>query len=148
MSIGTRTMENIAIKHYHGPTLSEGATIARKARLYVSGWNVLRLEYRLAELYPYSERSSQTVITVAYSGDSAIASVTTYPYGVQRHQLAANPNIYVQKRYRRKGVGTMLFKEHWEFYKSIHPEVGDQMKVYRGVDGSEKFWQYMGMEVG
>lgn len=115
----------------------------------MAGWNVQRLEYRFAELDPRSLRCSKKVITVAYSGDSPIAAVVTRrTVMVTGISPWAFPNIYVQKKYRRKGIGTMLFNEHWKFYKSLHPNVEDQPKVYNGIDGSEKFWHSVGLVVG
>lgn len=60
-------------------------------------------------------------------------------------------NMFVRNRLRRQRIGTMLYKAATEQYSFLFHGLGSatqEVAVYTGVDGSEKFWQYMGMEVG
>ena len=140
MSTGTRTMENITIKHYYGDTLCDGATVARKHRLYVTNWWMFQ-EYKKAMSAINPTKNKDKLISIAYLAGVPVACSLTDSRPLTQ--------LFVRKALRRQGIGSKLFDEHWKwwtenvqtYYKYFQPT------VYIGVDGSEKFWQYMGMEV-
>ena len=134
-------MENIVIKHYHGTTLREGATIARKARLYSTNrWMFQEYKKAMSTINP--TKNKDKLVSIAYLAGVPVACSLTDSRPLTQ--------LFVRKALRRQGIGSKLFDEHWKWWtRNVRTDYKYfQPTVYTGVDGSEKFWQYMGMEVG
>ena len=133
--------DNVSIQHYYGDTLCEWATVARKHRLYVTNWLMFK-KYKKAMSTVDQTKNKDEVISIAHLAGVPVACALTDSRPLTQ--------VFVRKALRRQGIGSKLFNEHWEWwtrnvrtdYKYFKPT------VYIGIDGSEKFWQYIGMKVG
>ena len=141
MSIGNDVLDNVSIQHYYGDTLCEGATLARKHRLYVTNWLMFK-EYKKAMSTINPTKNKDKVISIAYLAGVPVACAFTDSRPLTQ--------LFVRKALRRQGIGSKLFDEHWKWWtRNVRKDYKYfQPTVYAGVDGSEKFWQYLGMEVG
>ena len=135
-------LEQLQIEHFYRSSLTEGAKIARNNRLYVPGWCMIDKLRAIERAGEDNALSSPTTISIAYIGGKPVAACLLF---VECDNVTCY--VFVRKRLRRQRIGTMLYKQHLEFYKSLHPTVEDQPKVYHGIDGSEKFWHSVGLVV-
>ena len=115
--------------------------MARKHRLYVTNWLMFK-EYKKAISTINPTKNKDKVVSIAYLAGTPVACAFTDSRPLTQ--------LFVRKSLRRQGIGSKLFDEHWNWY-TRNVRTDDkyfQPTVYAGVDGSEKFWQYIGMEVG
>ena len=139
-------LEQLQIEHFHRSSLTEGAKIARKNRLYAPGWCMIDELRGIERAGEEGALSSSTVISIAYVGGKPVAACLLF---VECDDITCY--MFVRKRLRRQRIGTLLYKAATEQYSFLFHGCGSttqEIAVYTGVDGSEKFWQYMGMEVG
>ena len=66
MSTGNDVLDNVIIQHYYGDTLCEGATVARKHRLYVTNWWMFK-EYKKAMSTINPTKNKGKVVSIAYT---------------------------------------------------------------------------------
>ena len=139
-------LEQLQIEHFRRSSLTEGAKIARNNRLYVPGWLMIE-EFRAIERAGDDNALlSSTMISIAYIGGKPVAACLLF---VECDNVTCY--MFVRKRLRRQRIGTMLYKAATEQYPFLFNGCGSatqEIAVYTGIDGSEKFWQYMGFEVG
>ncbi len=137
-------LEQVQIEHFHRNSLTEGAKIARKNRLYVPGWCIIDELRGIERAGEEGALSSSTMISIAYVGGKPVAACLLF---VECDNVTCY--MFVRNRLRRQGIGSKLFNEHWEWWtRNVRTDYKYfQPTVYTGVDGSEKFWQYMGIEV-
>ena len=139
-------LEQLQIEHFHGSSLTEGAKIARKNRLYVSGWCMIDELRAIERAGDNNALSSSTMISIAYVGGKPVAACLLF---VECDNVTCY--MFVRKRLRRQRIGTLLYKAATEQYSFLFHGCGSatqEIAVYTGVDGSENFWQSVGMEVG
>ena len=136
-------LEQLQIEHFHRSSLTEGAKIARKNRLYVPGWMMID-EFRAIERAGDDNAlSSSTMISIAYVGGKPVAACLLF---VECDNVTCY--MFVRKRFRRQRIGTMLYKSATEQYSSIFRELASitqEIAVYTGIDKSDKFWQSVGL---
>ena len=136
-------LEQLQIEHFHRSSLTEGAKIARKNRLYVPGWcmiDELRCIERAGE---DNALSSSTMISIAYIGGKPVAACLLF---VECDYITCY--VFVRKRLRRQRIGTMLYKSATEQYFFLFhgwASATQKVAVYTGVDKSDKFWQSVGL---
>lgn len=108
----------IKTKVYRGSYAKEGATIALKARLYVSGW-FLSGQLKGTKQYP----SPDDVVAITYVDDTPICVVS-----LRRNNVMA----FTRKSERSKGYGIRTF----EALKLAKMPYYDE-----GIEGSHYFWR-------
>ena len=138
-------LEQLQIEHFHRSSLTEGAKIARKNRLYVPGWCMIDELRGIERAGEDNALSSSTMISIAYVGGKPVAACLLF---VEYDNVTCY--MFVRKRLRRQRIGTMLYKAATEQYSFLFHGWGSatqEVAVYTGVDKSDKFWQYMGIEV-
>ena len=136
-------LEQLQIEHFYRSSLTEGAKIARKNRLYVPGWCMIDELRGIERAGEEGALSSSTVISIAYVGGKPIATCLLF---VERDDITCY--MFVRKRLRRQRIGTMLYKAATEQYSSLFRELASitqEIAVYTGVDKSDKFWQSAGL---
>ena len=138
-------LEQLQIEHFHRSSLTEGAKIARKNRLYVPGWLMID-EFRAIERAGDDNALlSSTMISIAYVGGKPVAACLLF---VECNDITCY--MFVRKRLRRQRIGTMLYKAATKQYFFLFhgwASITHEIAVYFGVDNSEKFWQSVGLEV-
>lgn len=116
---------------YEDFSVREAAEIVMKNRLFVPGWLMHGLMKRVRDS-PNSWFDSSR-IAIAYDKGTPIG------VGFYYQQLfASNPRVqsFVRKRYRRQGIGSAL----------VNKVKKDEVPfAYHGVDGSDKFWNSVGV---
>ncbi len=135
-------LEQVQIEHFHRSSLTEGAKIARKNRLYVPGWLMID-ELRGIERAGEEGALSSTMISIAYVGGKPVAACLLF---VERDNVTCY--MFVRNRLRRQRIGTMLYKAATEQYSFLFHGLGSitqEIAVYTGVDKSDKFWQSVGL---
>ena len=136
-------LEQLQIEHFHRSSLTEGAKIARKNRLYVPGWLMID-EFRAIERAGDDNALlSSTMISIAYVGGKPVAACLLF---VECDDITCY--MFVRNRLRRQRIGTMLYKAATEQYSFLFhgwDSATQDVAVYKGVDGSEKFWQTVGL---
>ena len=136
-------LEQLQIEHFHRSSLTEGAKIARKNRLYVPGWLMID-EFRAIERAGEDNAlSSSTMISIAYVGGKPVAACLL---SVECNDITCY--MFVRNRLRRQRIGTMLYKAATEQYSFLFHGWGSatqEVAVYIGVDKSDKFWQSVGL---
>ena len=136
-------LEQLQIEHFHRSSLTEGAKIARKNRLYVPGWLMID-EFRAIERAGDDNALlSSTMISIAYVGGKPVAACLLF---VECDDITCY--MFVRKRLRRQRIGTMLYKAATEQYSFLFHGRGSatqEVAVYTGVDKSDKFWQSVGL---
>ena len=145
-------LEQLQIEHFYRSSLTEGAKIARKNRLYVPGWCMIDELRGIERAGEEGALSSSTVISIAYVGGKPVAACLLF---VECDYITCY--VFVRKRLRRQRIGTMLYKAATKqyfflFHGSGMRQIGaasdsstQEVVVYTGVDGSEKFWQSVGL---
>ena len=136
-------LEQLQIEHFHGSSLTEGTKIARKNRLYVSGWRMIDELRGIERAGEDNALSSSTMISIAYIGGKPVAACLLL---VECDYITCY--VFVRKRLRRQRIGTMLYKSATEQYSSLFRELASitqEIAVYTGVDKSDKFWQSAGL---
>ena len=132
-------LEQLQIEHFYRSSLTEGAKIARKNRLYVPGWLMID-EFRAIERAGDDNALlSSTMISIAYVGGKPIAACLLF---VECNDITCY--MFVRNRLRRQRIGTMLYKAATEQYSFLFHGCGaatQEVAVYTGVDKSDKFWQ-------
>ena len=136
-------LEQLQIEHFHRNSLTEGAKIARKNRLYVPGWCMIDELRDIERAGEEGALSSSTTISIAYVGGKPVAACLLF---VECDYITCY--VFVRKRLRRQRIGTMLYKAATEQYSFLFHGCGSatqEVAVYTGVDKSEKFWQSVGL---
>ena len=136
-------LEQLQIEHFHGSSLTEGGKIARKNRLYVSGWCMIDELRGIERAGEDNALSSSTMISIAYVGGKHVAACLLF---VECDYITCY--MFVRKRLRRQRIGTTLYKAATEQYSSLFRELASitqEIAVYKGVDKSDKFWKSVGL---
>ena len=136
-------LEKLQIEHFHRSSLTEGAKIARKNRLYVPGWCMIDELRGIERAGEEGALSSSTMISIAYVGGKPVAACLLF---VECDYITCY--VFVRKRLRRQRIGTMLYKAATEQYSFLFHGCGSatqDVAVYTGVDKSDKFWQSVGL---
>ena len=136
-------LEKLQIEHFHRSSLTEGAKIARKNRLYVPGWCMIDELRGIERAGEEGALSSSTMICIAYVGGKPVAACLLF---VECDYITCY--VFVRKRLRRQRIGTMLYKAATEQYSFLFHGCGSatqDVAVYTGVDKSDKFWQSVGL---
>ena len=136
-------LEQLQIEHFHGSSLTEGAKIARKNRLYVSGWCMIDELRGIERAGDDNALLSSAVISIAYVGGKPVAACLLF---VECDYITCY--VFVRKRLRRQRIGTMLYKAATEQYSFLFHGCGSatqEVAVYTGVDKSDEFWQSVGL---
>ena len=137
-------LEQLQIEHFHRSSLTEGAKIARKNRLYVPGWLMIDKFRAIERAGEDNALSSSTMISIAYVGGKPVAACLLF---VECDNVTCY--MFVRKRFRRQRIGTMLYKSTTEQYSSLFRElasIAQEIAVYTGVDKSDQFWQSVGLK--
>ena len=136
-------LEQLQIEHFHRSSLTEGAKIARKNRLYVPGWLMIDELRGIERAGEDGALLSSTMISIAYVGGKPVAACLLF---VECDYITCY--VFVRKRLRRQRIGTMLYKAATEQYSFLFHGWGSatqDVAVYTGVDKSDKFWQSVGL---
>ena len=136
-------LEQLQIEHFHRSSLTEGAKIARKNRLYVPGWCIIDELRGIERAGEDNALSSSTMISIAYVGGKPVAACLLF---VEFYSVTCY--MFVRKRLRRQCIGTTLYKSATEQYSFLFHGWGSatqEVAVYTGVDKSDKFWQSVGL---
>ena len=136
-------LEQLQIEHFYRSSLTEGAKIARKNRLYVPGWLMIDKFRAIERAGDDNALLSSTMISIAYVGGKPVAACLLF---VECDDITCY--MFVRKRLRRQRIGTMLYKAATEQYSFLFRGCGSatqEVAVYKGVDKSAKFWQSVGL---
>ena len=136
-------LEQLQIEHFHRNSLTEGAEIARKNRLYVPGWLMID-KFRAIERAGDGNTLLMTTISIAYVGGKPVAACMLF---VECNNVTCY--MFVRKRLRRQRIGTMLYKAATEQYSLLFrgwASATQEIAVYAGVEKSDKFWQSVGLK--
>ena len=136
-------LEQLQIEHFHRSSLTEGAKIARKNRLYVHGWCIIDELRGIERAGEDNALSSSTMISIAYVGGKPVAACLLF---VECDNVTCY--MFVRKRLRRQHIGTMLYKAATEQYSFLFrgwASITQEIAVYAGIDKSDKFWQSVGL---
>ena len=107
-------LEQLQIEHFHGSSLTEGAKIARKTRLYVLGWCMIDKLRAIERAGDDNALLSSTMISIAYVGGKPVAACLLF---VECDDITCY--MFVRKRLRRQRIGTMLYKAATEQYSFL-----------------------------
>ena len=107
MFVGNDVLDNVSIQHYYGDTLCEGATVARKHRLYVTNWRMFQ-EYKKAMSAINPTKNKDKLVSIAYLAGVPVACALTDSRPLTQ--------LFVRKALRRQGIGSKLFDEHWKWW--------------------------------
>lgn len=136
-------LEQLQIEHFYRSSLTEGAKIARKNRLYVPGWCIIDKLRVIEHAGEDNALLSSTMISIAYVGGKPVAACLLF---VECNDITCY--VFVRNRLRRQRIGTMLYKAATEQYSFLFHGCGSatqEVAVYTGVDKSDKFWQSVGL---
>ena len=136
-------LEQLQIEHFYKSSLTEGAKIARKNRLYVPGWLMIDKFRTIERAGDDSALLSSTMISIAYVGGKPVAACLLF---AECDYITCY--MFVRKRLRKQRIGTMLYKAATEQYSFLFhgcSSTTQEIAVYKGVDNSEKFWQSVGL---
>ena len=136
-------LEQLQIEYFYKSSLTEGAKIARDNKLYVPGWCMIDELRAIERAGDDNALLSSTMISIAYVGGKPVAACLLF---VKFDYIACY--VFVRKRLRRQLIGTMLYKAATEQYSFLFHGLGSatqEVAVYTGVDGSDKFWQSVGL---
>ena len=136
-------LEQLQIEHFYRSSLTEGAKIARKNRLYVTGWCIIDKLRVIEHAGEDNALSSSTMISIAYIGGKPVAACLLF---VECDNVTCS--MFVRKKLRRQRIGTMLYKAATKQYLFLFHGRGSatqEVAVYTGVDKSDKFWQSVGL---
>ena len=89
-------LEQLQIEHFHRSSLTEGAKIARKNRLYVPGWCMIDELRGIERAGEDNALSSSTTISIAYVGGKPVAACMLF---VECDNVTCY--IFVRKRLRK-----------------------------------------------
>jgi GNAT superfamily N-acetyltransferase len=140
---GGKMLEQLQIEHFHRSSLTEGAKIARKNRLYVPGWLMIDEFHAIERAGDNNALLSSTMISIAYVGEKPVAACLLF---VECDNVTCY--MFVRKRLRRQCIGTTLYKSATEQYSFLFhgwASATQEVAVYTGVDKSDKFWQSVGL---
>lgn len=112
------------IQSYTQDQAKELADIALKNRLYVSGW---KLSYTFRSIR--DEDWNDTVLLYYQKGK---------PVGVAVIRRDKNIEVFVKKKYRRQGIGTLLVNRC--------KKINSKLEAEWGIYGSERFWESVNIE--
>lgn len=118
------------VKVFPGELVKQGADIALKNRLYVSGWD---LSGKLKQL-----RAGGLTGTVAltYEDDKPVAVAVAFDkFNGHRIEL----QVFCRKAERRKGYGTIAVDAAQRMQRNKNPN--GALYWSTGIDGSSNFWQ-------
>ena len=136
-------LEQLQIEHFHRSSLTEGAKIARKNRLYVPGWCIIDELRGIERAGEDNALLSSTMISIAYVGGRPVAACLLF---VECDNVTCY--VFVRKRLRRQRIGTMLYKATIEQYSFLFHGLGSatqEIAVYFGVAKSYEIWQSAGL---
>ena len=136
-------LEQLQIEHFYRSSLTEGAKIARKNRLYVPGWCMIDELRGIERAGEDNALSSSTMISIAYVGGKPVAACLLF---VECDAITCY--VFVRKRLRRQRIGTMLYKAATKQYLFLFHGLASatqEIAIYTGVDKSDKFWQSVGL---
>ena len=136
-------LEQLQIEHFYRSSLTEGAKIARKNRLYVPGWCIIDELRGIERAGDDNALLSSTMISIAYVGGKPVAACLLF---VECNDITCY--MFVRNRLRRQHIGTMLYKAATEQHSFLFHGCGaatQEVAVYTGVDKSDKFWQSVGL---
>jgi hypothetical protein len=110
---------------YEGAKAAEGADIALKAKLFVSGWE---LSKELQEIRKSAHLSlNEYSVAIAFNGEIPVTAVIRFGTTLQAFCKASE---------RRKGNAQACV---WKI-KKAHPELEPVFRAAEGVQGSTSFW--------
>ena len=122
--------DNVTVSLFTDDTLAQGADIALKHRLYVSGWSLSHILKAIRE--PSSSYSS------LYSTSAiAIVAVRGTPVAVAVYRRG-EINTFCRKSMRRSGYGTLAVTKIKETVKS-------KMCYSPGIEGASIFYHNLGI---
>lgn len=113
-------MTNIKVKVYSKDKAAEGADIALKNRLYVSGWCLSGELVSIRESRDHAKHK----VSIVYKDDEPVAVAV-----LNNRELQA----FVRKRERKAGLGKMAVQ-------SLKPPTKRDAFYGDGIDGSHVFW--------
>lgn len=128
-----------AIAVYRGKNkVRDAVGIAEKFGLRVPGWALERV-YR--DIRRYDDNARKSKLVIAFEDDKAIAVAITTPMpyyvGMDGETLVA---AFVVPEHRGKGIGS-------EVVKALSHTTLKRSRAGSGIDGSEKFWQTLKVDV-
>jgi hypothetical protein len=118
------------VKVFPGELVKQGADIALKSRLYVSGWD---LSDRLKQL---RKGTLKGTVALTYEDDKPVAVAVAYDT-FQGRLIALQ--AFCRKSERRRGYGTIAVDAAQRMQRNRNP--AGKMYWSTGIDGSRKFWQ-------
>ena len=122
--------DDVTVSLFTDDTLAQGADIALKHRLYVSGWSLSHILKAIRD--PSSSYSS------LYSTSAiAIVAVKGTPVAVavyRRDEI----NTFCRKSMRRRGYGSLAVTK-------IKETVKDKIRFFPGIAGSCRFYHNLGI---
>ena len=137
-------LEQLQIEHFYRSSLTEGAKIARKNRLYVHSWCIIDKLRAIERAGEDNALSSSAMISIACVGGKPVAACLLF---VECNDITCY--MFVRNRLRRQRIGTMLYKAATEQYSFLFrglASITQEIAVYTGVDKSDKFWQSVGLK--
>ena len=122
--------DNVTVSLFTDDTLAQGADIALKHRLYVSGWSLSHILKAIRD--PSSSYSSlystSAIAIVAVRGTSVAVAV------YRRGEI----NTFCRKSMRRRGYGSLAVTK-------ITETVKDKIRHFPGIAGSCRFYHNLGI---
>lgn len=113
-----------SIRHFTGPTLISGATIARVSRLYVPTWSLFDVYKQIEENHYQTAR-----MTIVYVDAMPIAVAVYLPKWWESYDTVM---AFCRQSWRQKGLATKCVMA-LALPKQVHAAVG--------ISGSERLWQ-------
>ena len=121
---------DVTVSLFTDDTLAQGADIALKHRLYVSGWSlshILKAIRGPSSSYSYSHGT----------GAIAIVAVGGTPVAVAVYRRG-DINTFCRKSMRRRGYGSLAVAK-------IKETVKDKVRYFPGIEGSGSFYHNLGI---
>lgn len=122
--------DDVTVSLFTDDTLAQGADIALKHRLYVSGWSLSHILKAIREpssSYSYSHGTS--AIAIVAVGGTPVA-VAVYRRG--------DINTFCRKSMRRRGYGSLAVAK-------IKETVKDKIRYFPGIEGANIFYHNLGI---
>lgn len=117
---------------FSGATLEDGAALALKHRLYVTGWSLRKNLLNVQSLD--TKKKNRTQIVLTFDNDKPVA-VTLFSAASGKRVFLM---MFVRKSYRRKGIATNMIELWRRNYKC------KKFVAFLGSDGSEAFFKKIG----
>ena len=122
--------DDVSVSLFTDDTLAQGADIALKHRLYVSGWSLSHILKAIRE--PSSSYSS-----LPSTSAIAIVAVRGTPVAVAVYRRG-DINTFCRKSMRRRGYGSLAVTK-------ITETVKDKIRHFPGIAGSCRFYHNLGI---